>query len=407
VNLSVIDACFPLANQACGMAALWLRWYIPRCGGTLTEPQDADALLVTCVDPRNWTVLKAVRKRYPGRRVFAGGAGALAPYSLGLHCDAVCVGNGERFVETLIHDGVDSAMSLPESWVDGQTRPVEVAGGFPWGCPPIQCEDGAYRVWCGRGCRKKCAFCQTGWAMEYEENPEPARLMESIKALQTEKKPFAYLSNDPNQHSFAAMLPPIDHGSYSLDFIRRNGPPSARQVRLGVEGVSERMRKAVGKPIAYDDLVKSAAWLNSLGKSVRWFMIAGLPGENDADWQEIRRAVMDWKRICSKGVLALSFTAWQPEPATPLGIARVTDEYWPRWEAFREWFFSGSGWSNRVKLMAPAGPKTRMESAVARMGLTVDELRRGGQWGPNDRVAYPHKDARNKRAALHIEGKAE
>ena len=125
MNLSVIDACFPLSKQSCGMAALWLRWYIPRCGGTVTDPQDADALLVTCVDPRNWTVLKAVRKRYPGRRVFAGGAGALAPYSLGLHCDAVCVGNGERFVATVCKDGAEAAMSLPESWVDGQARAVE------------------------------------------------------------------------------------------------------------------------------------------------------------------------------------------------------------------------------------------------------------------------------------------
>lgn len=398
MKLSVIDACFPLSRQSCGMAALWLRWYIPRCGGTLTEPQDADALLVTCVDPRNWTVLRSVRKRYAGRRVYAGGAGALSPYSLGLHCDAVCVGNGERFIDTLIRRGNEAVQELPEAWVNGQSRPVEVASGFPWDCPPIQCEDKAYRVWCGRGCKKKCTFCQTGWAMRYEENPHPHRLMQTIDGLHKDGKAFAYLSNDPNQHTFAHMLPAIAHGSYSFDFIRRNGPPSARQVRLGVEGVSERLRKSIGKPISHDDLVKSAAWLNSLGKSVRWFMIAGLPGETEDDWQEIRRAVMDWKRICSKGVLALSFTAWQPEPATPLGIAPVTDEYWPRWESFREWFFSGAGWSNRVKLMAPAGPETRMESAVARMGLTVDELRIGGKWGPNDRVNYPYKAARNRRS---------
>jgi hypothetical protein len=123
-----------------------------------------------------------------------------------------------------------------------------------------------------------------------------------------------------------------------------------------------------------------------------------LPGETDDDWREIRLAVMDWKKMCAKGVLALSFTAWQPEPATPLGIAPVTDEYWPRWEAFREWFFAGAGWSNRVKLMSPANPKTRMGSAAARMGLTADELRSGMNWGPNDRVAYPFSSVRNRHA---------
>jgi hypothetical protein len=398
MKLSVVDACFPIAKQSYGMAAMWLQWYIPRVGGTLVSASEADAILVTCVDPRNWKVLKALRKAHPGKRIFAGGAASLSPYSLGLHCDAVCVGNGERFVETLVRHGFDAAMALPESWVNGETRQVEVAAGFPWNCPPIECEDKAYRVWCGRGCKKKCAFCQTGWGMEYQENPDPAALMASIKSLQQQGKKFAYLSNDPNQHSFALMLPKIDSGSYSLDFIRRNGPPSARQVRLGIEGVSERMRKMVGKPISHDDLVKSAAWLNSLGKSVRWFMIAGLPGETEDDWQEIRKAVIHWKRVCSKGVLALSFTAWQPEPATPLGICQIVDDYWQRWESFREWFFSGDGWSNRIKLMAPCAPKARMESSMARMGMTEDQLRAGGQWGPNDRVNYPHKAARNSMA---------
>jgi hypothetical protein len=403
VKLSVLDACFPVGRQSLGMAAMWLQWHVKNCGGQLVEPSKADALLATCVDPRNWKFLAAVKKAWPGKPLFAGGAGALSPYSLGLHCDAVCVGNGERFVSTLIANGIDAAKALPESWVAGEARPVEVAAGFPWLCPPIQSEDGAYRVWCGRGCKKKCAFCQTGWAMQYEENPHPAALFKSIDDLHAKNKPFAYLSNDPNQHSFASRLPAIDHGSYSLDFIKRNGLPSARQIRLGVEGVSERMRSLVGKPISHSDLVKSAAWLNANGKSVRWFMIAGLPGETAADWDELRQAVSDWKMACSKGVLALSFTAWQPEPATPLGVAPVDDGYWQRWESFRDWFFSGAGWSNRIKLMAPAAPKSRMESAIARMGLTAERLMVGGDWGPNDRVCYPFKSARNKAAQRYLD----
>jgi hypothetical protein len=124
-------------------------------------------------------------------------------------------------------------------------------------------------------------------------------------------------------------------------------------------------------------------------------MIAGLPGERDEDWMELKTAVTDWKKLCSKGVLALSFTAWQPEPATPLGCMPIDDGYWKRWEDFREWFFSGVGWSNRIKLMAPAGIKTRLESSMARMGLTETALKTGGSFGPNNRVEYPYKKQRD------------
>lgn len=399
MRLSIVDACFPLSRQSYGMAASWMKWYALNCGASVVGIPESDVVLVTCVDPRNSSVIASIRKKHPNKIIVSGGAGALSPYSLGLYSDAVCVGNGERFIKTLICEGFEVAKKLPESWVHGESRAVSVADGFPWNCPPIECEDGAFRVWCGRGCKKKCAFCQTGWSTKYEENPDEKMLLESVKSLQKNKKRFGYLSNDISQHTFYKSLPNVDHGSYSLDYIKRTGIPSSRQVRIGVEGVSERLRKYIGKSISNSDLVKSAAWLNQAGKSVRWFMIAGLPGEKICDWEEIKQVIMDWKRICSKGVLALSFTAWQPEPATPLAVAPVVDDYWEYWQSFREWFFGGVGWSNRIKIMPPASPNTRMNSSVARMGLPADLLRIGGQWGPNDRVMYPYKIARNSMAA--------
>ena len=404
MNLSIIDACFPLTNQSSGLAALWLKWHAERCGANIVPVGDSEICAVTCVDPLNWKICAAIRKRWPHVTVVAGGAGALSPYSIGLHCDAVCVGNGTRFIEELIAKGLEGVIDLPETWVEGQTRMVAVAPGFPWDCPPIEAEDGAYRVWCGRGCKKRCAFCQTGWGMLYSENPNGQVLVKQIKRLHSRGKKVAYLSNDPMQHSFSAMLPAIGHGSYTLDFIRRNGAPKARQIRLGIEGVSERLRRYVFKPISHDDLVKATAWLCEQGKSVRWFMIIGLPTETDDDWAELRDAVTEWKRICPKGVLAISFSAWRPEPATPLGIMPIDDGYWHRWKAFKTWFFDDGGWSNRVKLMNPAQPKSRLKTSLACMGVDEQVLRRGGEWGPNDRVDYPYKKTRNKMASKMFKG---
>lgn len=395
LKICVIDACFPVNNQTFGMAALWMQWYIPQCGGIVTDLYSADVVAITCVFP---DVEKTVRqiKKITRAPIVCGGSGALSPYSIGKFCDAVCVGNGQRFLKTLCEKGIDEAKKLPESWIDGESRHVDVASGFCWDCPPVKFEQNGYRVFCGRGCKKKCKFCQTGWAIEYEENPNPKKLISQINNLREQGKTFAYLSNDPMQHSFFKLLPNVEHGSYSLDFIKKNGLPSCRQIRLGVEGVSERLRELCGKPISHNDLVKATVWLNENKKSVRWFMIAGLPTEDKKDWHELMRAIMDWKKISSKGSLQLSFTAWCPEPATPFGKCKVKDDYWDNWISFKDWFFDGDGWSNRVRLFNPQTPKARMEKIKLSTGMTEDQLRTGGSWGPNDRVNYPYKKQRNE-----------
>lgn len=74
----------------------------------------------------------------------------------------------------------------------------------------------------------------------------------------------------------------------------------------------------------------------------------------------------------------------------------LDDRYWELFAAFREWFFSGKGWSNRLKLMSPQQPPSRLKKAMFSMGLGERELRTGGSWGPNDRVDYPYKAGAKK-----------
>jgi len=394
MKFAILDACFPITNQhAVGMAATYLKWKFSKAKIAPVACDQADIILITIVDPRQENYIARVRQKYKTARIYVGGAGALSPYTPGMHCDAICVGNGDRFIDTLIKDGPDRAEALPEAWIHKGIKKVDVADGFPWECPPIQGEDGAFRVWCGKGCKKKCYFCQTGWAIKYEENPDPYKMILQIADLKKAGKKVAYLSNDPLQHSFYFRLPKVDHGSYSLEYMKKHGLPSARQIRIGIEGVSERLRKSVNKPLSNEDLMNSAVWLNRNHKSVRWFLIAGLPSENDSDWEELRSSVSGWKKLSDKGVIALSFTAWQPEPASPLAIMPLDDSYWERFEAFSEWFFAGRGWSNRIKIMKPAQPQSRLKASMARMGLSKNELKKGGNWGPNARVNYPYRDA--------------
>jgi len=397
MRAAILDAAFPVGRQSGrGLAARYLAWDLARNGEDEYPLPDADTVLVTCTSPIDADYIKRLRAKYPCKAIIVGGAGSTSPYSLGVDSDAVCVGDGQKFIQTLCNEGLDAAKQLPNAWVHGDLRRVEVDQGFPWDMPPIQAEDGAYRLWCGRGCKNKCAFCQTAWAHTYSEHPDPDSLVLAAQALLQRGKRINYLSNDPAQHSFFARLPPVDHGSYSVRFLAKHGLPHARQIRLGVEGVSARLRAAVGKPISDDDLVGCTSWLNAHGKGVRWFMIAGLPGETSDDWLALRGVIKRWKEMTPKGVLGISFTAWCPDPATPIATLPIVDDYWQHFTEFKEWFFSGVGWSNRIKLMMPQQPESRMRKAELAMGLPEGTLREGGDPGPNQRVNYPYSDGADR-----------
>ena len=121
-------------------------------------------------------------------------------------------------------------------------------------------------------------------------------------------------------------------------------------------------------------------------------MIAGIPGETRSDWEELKVAILEWKKLSKKGVLALSFTAWCPDPASPIAPFPLKDDYFDYWVEFKEWFFGGLGFSNRIKLMRPQEPASRLKKAMASMCLSEQDLRTGGYWGPNDVVDYPYKN---------------
>lgn len=397
MKYSILDACFSESHQSGrGMSALYLAWELTRHGISESSVSDSDVILVSCQSVEASHFLETLRKKYPTKIIISGGAASTSPYSIGMYSDIVCVGDGQAFLDTLFMGGVSSTKQLSNSWIHGETRRVEIDQNFPWNMPPIQAEDGAYRLWAGRGCRNKCKFCQTGWAYQYTENPDPNNMILQANNLLNTGKKIAYLSNDVSQHTFYKQLPSTEHGSYSIGYLKKSGAlPPARQIRLGVEGVSERLRKSVSKPITDIDLLGCTQWLNKNGKSVRWFMIAGLPGETADDWRQLKDIIQKWKLETPKGVLALSFTAFCPDPATPFSTAAIADYYWNYYTDFKEWFFGGKGFSNRIKLMNPQQPKSRMEKAILSMGLSEQQLREGGHISPNARLLYPYQKVQN------------
>jgi radical SAM superfamily enzyme YgiQ (UPF0313 family) len=336
--------------------------------------------------------VRAIKPRKKGSKVILGGAAALCPTVFDSIIDVACVGEGRNWLRTFFAEGYDAACALPESWIPGESRTVIPSTEFAWDMPPVRSPDGIVRVFASRGCRYRCLFCQTGWEMPYESNPNEGCLMRQISQLKQAGEKISIMTNDGaeaavrqfNGHEFVSLR---------LDNLAKMMPITkafSKNVRIGVEGVSERLRRAIGKPIKSDDLLSATYDLLKAKIQTRWFFIIGLPGETDADWAELdylakEAASFPW------GFVFFHFHSFMPMPATPLGVLPVVDEYYPRVMDFKHRYYRGTFFTPRVQLLRfLVGYKTRMIQSVAKMGATEAEVRRGW-WdhdNPNWRVRY-------------------
>jgi len=213
-----------------------------------------------------------------------------------------------------------------------------------------------------RGCPNACRFCQAGWvrrpvrrrsidelvditreaidATGYDEisllslstgdYPDLEKLIERLNAEFTGRNISISLPSLRVDRQLA-ILPKLTSG------VRKGG------LTIAAEAGSEKLRKAIGKRITEEDMIRgvSAAWEAGFG-SVKIYFIAGLPGETDRDIDAIldlclrlseTRKAFDGNR----GSISASVSWFVPKPHTPA-----------QWEAMRrEDYF----WSVRKRLL--------------------------------------------------------
>lgn len=382
MNICIKDISYPIESTSLGVSSQYVKYFAQKIGHNIVNIQDCDLLLLSSVHPIQAKQINRYKKYK--KKILLGGFGALSPHSyLNYGADFISVGDCKNTLHNL--NNLENQKNILTK--DKIKENIDVDVNFDFNCPPIQDEAGRYMLICGRGCKNKCTFCQTSWALPYLENDKSIE----AKRLIREGKKISYISNDLSQHSFYNKMPSIMDGSYSVNYIKKYGLPKSREVRLGIEGVSERLRKFINKPISNDDLVNCTIWLNNNKKAVRWFLIAGLPTENQNDWECLKSNILKWKESTIKGILELSFTAYCPDPATPLSYYGINKDYYDRFLEFKEWFFSGKGFSNRIKLYQCQGYETLLEKASLSMSVSSSDIINNGYYSPNFLLNYPYK----------------
>jgi hypothetical protein len=368
MNFLIIDICY--TGNTLGVASQMIKNYCVSigCGIALTEA-DADYVLISIVHPQLAYKFKKFTKP-----IIAGGPGALSPSSIGVYANFVVLGDFRKAIYTLHNFGEKAFCDLNNIWINKDSRQVSIDNSFPFEMQGYVSDNGTKQVFVSRGCKRKCAFCQTGWGTIYQE----CKVDIVIKNIGGK---FNFVSNAISDVSYYDQLKKYPGAaSHTFDSVSKNIPGDTC-IRIGVEGVSERLRKAIMKPIKNEDLINTTVNLINMGKTVRWFMIAGLPFENECDWEEFKSIVAPIAYLRKAGNFQISFTAYVPEPATPISDLKYSNEYYSLYKDFADWFFAciRRGW---IRILKCQFPENRNEKALWQMGIECK----------NDRVLYPYRN---------------
>lgn len=180
-----------------------------------------------------------------------------------------------------------------------------------------------------RGCRMRCHYCQYAWMKPYREQSADFIVGQMTKLGRNKRVRLA--SADIPQHSCytricdAARQSGVrimnqDGALLTVARLSKVGEVLAKMQRFGVDGMSERLRLLVKKPIKREWLIDRIKEYNHRGVTrCLAYNIFGLPGETKDDfleWDDTVRRIVDGVKPPFTWVN--SWNAFLPMPMTPL-----------------------------------------------------------------------------------------
>lgn len=323
---------------------------------------DSRCMIPACRHFRSWRVPFRRADRAPVGRyplVWMGGQGLHNPMPMYDVADLIVVGDAEDLLPELLrlweHHGNTDGFLSAASTVPGVLVP---AHHDPSEARVVQSvasdisvtlrnyidisHNGTRRIEIARGCRYKCAFCSLGWRAPVREN----HALDVVREIHRSKKTIHLQAGDAESHSGidAIRVALRKHGGHDqgwtgrFDTLLENPDqtiPGQKRYAFGVEGVSHRLRRAVGKGYLTDERIVSdtvrffASLPGENGRSLEaqskgraaWHLIAGLPGERATEVMELGaviRRIDDERHGRVARNLTIHWQPFQPLPGTPM-----------------------------------------------------------------------------------------
>lgn len=346
-------------GMACSVIAGWLKWECKQANVPIVPAQEADLVLLAFAGAIGWRdeCRRALKRAHvepdaSGRArrpyvVTGGPIDALPLVALEL-ADALVVGEGYRYVRQMLGladvRGVEEyTRTWPHAIERGQVQTLARQEGAPWllaaeasplaspddvidwDVPPMRSDDKVVRLIASKGCHFKCGYCATSYRQTYQCHPRGGRVVGQLTELAKRRERVQMVSNDPmNLPWFRQIASRLDSQSFTLQEVRDQANRAVLtksgigMARFGVEGVSERIRRAFGKPVSDNEVLEVVADLHAHKVNTHLFFISGAPWETETDWQAFRAFYERLGRTISNGICRVKLTTYLPTPPAPL-----------------------------------------------------------------------------------------
>ena len=264
----------------------------------------------------------------------------------------------------LIFDGKDKAgilrviKDMPGIYVPGQSRtPVRRLTSGPTGPlhdPAFSCfisGRAAFRdtllLEVNRGCPYGCRFCAAGFIYRPPRLADMGELKRIVELTDPPKVGLVgtALTDWPDLLPFLKWLHERKK-KFSLSSMRADGiteellvylrKRGIRTVTLALEGASERLRRMMSKKLKSDDFLKAVRLCARYGVNhLKLYLIAGWPGETDADYDELNEFLKEIVRIRSEEPggrkkqfmrITIGVSSLVPKPFTPFQWSPMASE---------------------------------------------------------------------------------
>jgi radical SAM superfamily enzyme YgiQ (UPF0313 family) len=268
--------------------------------------------------------------------IIVGGFNTCNPVPFAEYADYVVVGDGENILSEMLDQNNFSSASI---YKPGQSS---VNYGSVSNLIPFCHEtNGIARIEISRGCRFKCSFCAVAQLKPYRELPYDG-VRQAL--LATRKKRVSLFAPEPTMHKDDDRITDLCHrlGKIRQDSdvrLDRIGLRSDSVPRVGIEGISERLRKSVNKPYSNGKIIECVRRaIIDKRKGLFIYFILDLPGEGEEDWNEFKELLTGIGEIPGSRnfLLKPSPSVFLPTPFTKMQFDGIhwDRDYKSKWDGF-------------------------------------------------------------------------
>jgi radical SAM superfamily enzyme YgiQ (UPF0313 family) len=302
--------------------AATIRYYSKLAGLIEVQPCDADYIFISICDPDDLPLLVKTRSNYPDAIIIMGGFESYFGNPYLAWADYIVCGEGYDFI---IDFGVDpkKALERPEV-LSSKKQNVIPNYNSQYECVPLVRLPGGNRYYylASRGCNKKCKFCATSWIQPYSENLK-SRLKQCVKKVETRNGKITLIGNDSKNIIESPIL--AAQSVTVQEYLKNPIKYKSKMLHFGIEGWTEKDRKAFGKPISDEMIYELINVTEVLKQTIELFFIIGYPSYDEKDVFEFTKLIPTSKELNPK--IYIKMTYFDPCPHTPLGNSKIKDNF--------------------------------------------------------------------------------